>query len=93
MCSPLLFSPHPQTLVKVAQKIDEDNEGALGILSKVLGIRSPQSVVPMKDGAWRLATIMRYFDVSIKYEYISLYNKALSLDNIVIRCYMCDLIS
>jgi len=44
----LAISPHPQTLVKVAQKIGEDNEGVLRILSEVLGIRSPQSAVPVK---------------------------------------------
>ena len=44
----LAISPHPQTLVKVAQKIGEDNEGVLRIVSQVLGIRSPQSAVPMK---------------------------------------------
>ena len=44
----LAISPHPQTLVKVAQKIGEDNEGVLRILSEVLGICSPQSVVPVK---------------------------------------------
>ena len=44
----LAISPHPQTLVKVAQKIDEDNEGVLRILSEVLGIRSPHSAVPVK---------------------------------------------
>ena len=44
----LAISPHPQTLVKVAQKIDEDNEGALRILSEVLGIRIPQSAIPVK---------------------------------------------
>jgi len=36
----LAISLHPQTLVKVAQKIDEDNEGVLRILLEVLGIRS-----------------------------------------------------
>jgi len=45
----------------------------------------------MKDGAWRLATDPRYSDVSIKYEYILLYNKALSFDTIVIYRYMYDL--
>ena len=51
----------------------------------------PQLAVPMKDGAWRLATDPRYSDVSIKYEYVSLYNKALSFDTIVIYRYMYDL--
>ena len=44
----LAISPHPQTLVKVAQKIGEDNKGVLRILSEVLGIRSPQSAVHVK---------------------------------------------
>jgi hypothetical protein len=26
MCSPFLFPPHPKTLVKVTEKIDEDTE-------------------------------------------------------------------
>ena len=44
----LAISPHPHTLVKVAQKIGEDNDGVLRILSEVFGIRSPQSAIPMK---------------------------------------------
>jgi hypothetical protein len=44
----LAISPTPQTLVKVAQKIDEDNERVLMILLEVLGIRSPQSAVHVK---------------------------------------------
>ena len=44
----LAISPHPQTLVKVAQKVGEDNEGVLRILSEVLGIPSPQSAVLVK---------------------------------------------
>jgi len=45
----LAISPHPQTLVKVARKIDEDNKGVLRILSEVLGIGSPQSAVLVKN--------------------------------------------
>ena len=47
-CAHPCYFPTPQTLVKVAQKIDEDNEGVLRILLEVLGIRSPQLVVPVK---------------------------------------------
>ena len=47
----LAISPHLQTLVKVVQKVGEYNEGVLRILSEVLGIRSPQPAVPVKNGA------------------------------------------
>ena len=47
-CAHPCYFPHPQTLVKVAQKIGEDNEGVLRILSEVFGICSPQSAVPVK---------------------------------------------
>ena len=47
----LAISLHPQTLVKVAQKIGEDNEGVLRILSEVFGVRSPQLAVSVKNGA------------------------------------------
>ena len=47
----LAISPTHQTLGKVAQKIDDDNEGVLRILSEVLGIQSPQLAIPEKNGA------------------------------------------
>jgi hypothetical protein len=44
----------------------------------VLGIWSHQSAVPEKNGAWSLATVPRYSDVSVNIAMYMIYNNIVS---------------
>ena len=47
-------------------------------LTEVLGVHYTQSVVPMKNGVWRLVTVSRYSDVSVNIVMYTLFNNIVS---------------
>jgi hypothetical protein len=61
----LVISPRPQCVVRCCLEEEWRYSGVSRSLSEVLGIRSHQSVVPERNGAWSLVIIPRYSDVSV----------------------------
>jgi hypothetical protein len=59
-------------------------------VSDVLGIRSPHSAVPEKNGAWSLVTVPRYSDVNVNIAMYTLYNNIVS--DTFSFWYMCGLL-
>ena len=91
-CAHPCYFPTPPDCSKVAQKIDEDTQEFLEDYRSTRHILPPVNY-PCEGWSLKITYSSAILYVSIEYEYISLYNKVLSLDTIVICHYICDLTS
>ena len=77
-CAHPCYSPHTPASSKSCSKDWWRHGGVPRTLTEVLGVHYTQSVVPMKNGVWRLVTVSRYSDVSVNIVMYTLFNNIVS---------------